>query len=99
MGSPDTTPQTEEFAKENQFRVELPYAQWLYHALDHTYQVGQNTFMPVFKIGASHSEDELFSQVNVNAMVVNNAPREGYTITADFLYQNPNYQYVKYPFS
>lgn len=93
MGNPDTRPQSEEFARRNNFRVELPDAQSLYNALDHAYQVEPDNSILVFKIGTSHSEDELFSQINVNAMVGNNAPHEGYSISTDFIYQNLNYQY------
>lgn len=77
----------------NQFRIELPDVERLYDALHHTYQIEPGKFMVGFKIGTSHSEDELFSQINVNAMVVDNAPREGYSISAELLYQNPSYQY------
>ena len=88
-------PQPEEFARENQFRVELPDAQRLYYALDHAYQVEPGTFMPVFKIGTSHSEDELFSQINIYAMVLDNTlvVKDGYSISAELKYQNPDYQY------
>ena len=93
MGSPDTRPQSAEFARENQFRIELPDAKRLYDALGHTYQTERATFMPAFKIGTSHSEDELFSQINIGAMVIDNALREGYSISARLKYQNPDYQY------
>lgn len=89
-------PQREEFVRENKFRVELPDTEQIeeiYDALSHTYQIEPGTFMVGFKIGTSHSEDELFSQINVNAIVVDNAPREGYSIDVNLNYQNPTYSY------
>jgi len=91
MGSPDTTPQSEEFARENQFRVELPNVERLYDALGHPYQGAPGTIMKDREIGTSHSENELFSQIN--AMVVDNEPHRGYSISAELLYQNLSYQY------
>lgn len=113
MPSPDTNPQSEEFASQNQFRVELPRPRDLYKDLDPTHNVEQKSIKNTYTvkdpdgdyegvqeirrrlltIGSSHSEDELFSLINIQTIIVGNYNEGRYYLTADLRYSDPNYQY------
>lgn len=71
----------------------MPDIQKLHWTLVYPQKIRREESMPAFEIGTSHSEDELFSKINVNAIMVTNAPHVGYSISAEFKYQNPKYQY------
>lgn len=90
------TRQPVEFERQRRFKVELPNPEDLYYGLSRSFQPGQTGSVQIVPIGTSHSEDELFAQINVDAMIPNpifNATFEGYSISVDLRYQNPNYQY------
>jgi len=114
MGNPEINPQSPEFERQHQFRVELPDPKGLYKDLDPTHNVEQKTLkhtyyivetpdgkyeeeqkIPkrIFLIGTSHSEDELFSLINVQTIIDGNYNKGRYYLTVDLRYSDPNYQY------
>lgn len=70
---------SQEFESQRQFRIELPNPRTLYDVLDHGHQrqTQPEKFKTYFKIGTSHSEDELFSQINVRVRVIDSSYMRG----------------------
>lgn len=85
MESPDI-PDLNELPKQHQFSVELSDAKRLYLALHQVFEQE-----PRFVIGISHSEDELFSTIDVEGsrFLGDLEP----SINVRLSYQNPSYQY------
>ena len=112
MTSPEI-PQSKEFERYNQFRVEVPNPESLYKYLgpDHNakqkyylntytvktpdgeYEEVQKIPRRILTIGSSHSEDELFSLIDAQAIIVGNYNKGLYYLTAALGYSDPNYQY------
>ncbi len=94
MGSPDINPQLEEFERSNQFRVELPNPKGLYKTFDHQYHIKQGAYKSQFLIGALHSQDSLFSEINVEVIVQDRSGYHGsYFVRVGLQHPDPNYQY------
>lgn len=85
----------QEFQPLNQFRIELLDPERLYYALDHSYEIRPEGFIPGFTIGTYKAKDELFSQINVEAMVPDGTylVRGDCSISVNLKYQDPDDQY------
>lgn len=92
MGSPDIRPQSEEFARENQFKVELQQTEGIYQLVSHKY-INPKDNMVAFGIGEAHSEDELFSKIDTVVLLSVEDNVNLYSLTVVLPYQNQNNAY------
>lgn len=73
-----------------QFHIELLDRSGLYRALDHNGQMDNDGFQPTLEIGSLRSKSGLFSQITVQANMLQDGYllRGGYDITATLRYRN-----------
>lgn len=93
MTSPEVT-MLKESATQNQFSIALLDPEALLSALHHNSQINNRKFQPTLEIGSLHTENGLFSQITVQAnMLQNGYLRRGYFITARLKYRKTADQY------